>query len=63
MWRLLVEDGRKVGHTFSRPDLIIAAAAVYRGLTVVTRDVGGRRAPPARQANSDRAWRATRLPF
>jgi hypothetical protein len=22
-WRLLVEDGRKVGHTFSQPDLIM----------------------------------------
>jgi hypothetical protein len=39
-WRLLVEDGRKVGHTFSRPDLIIAATALQHGLTVVTRDTG-----------------------
>lgn len=38
-WRLLVEDGRKVGYTFSRPDLIIAAAALHHGLTVVTRNV------------------------
>lgn len=38
-WRLLVEDGRKVGHTFSQPDLIIAAIALHHGLTVVTRDV------------------------
>jgi len=38
-WRLLVEDGRKVGHTFSQPDLIIAATAVHHGLTVVSRDV------------------------
>jgi predicted nucleic acid-binding protein len=38
-WRLLVEDGRKAGHTFSRPDLIIAATALHHGLTVVTRDV------------------------
>jgi len=37
-WRLLVEDGRKAGHTFSRPDLIIAATALHFGLTVVTRD-------------------------
>jgi len=37
-WRLLVEDGRKVGHTFSQPDLIIAATALQHGLTVVTRD-------------------------
>lgn len=39
-WRLLVEDGRKVGHTFSQPDLIIAATAVHHGLTIVTRDTG-----------------------
>jgi predicted nucleic acid-binding protein len=38
-WRLLVEDGRKVGHTFSQPDLIIAATALRHGLTVVSRDV------------------------
>jgi toxin FitB len=37
-WRLLVEDGRKTGHTFSQPDLIIAATALQHGLTVVTRD-------------------------
>jgi predicted nucleic acid-binding protein len=39
-WRLLVEDGRKVGHSFSQPDLIIAATALQHGLTVVTRDTG-----------------------
>lgn len=38
-WRLLVEDGRKAGYTFSQPDLIIAAAALHHGLTVVTRNV------------------------
>ena len=38
-WRLLVEDGRKTGHTFSQPDLIIAATALHHGLTVVTRDM------------------------
>jgi predicted nucleic acid-binding protein len=37
-WRLLVEDGRKAGHTYSQPDLIIAATALHHGLTVVTRD-------------------------
>ena len=40
-WGLLVEDGRKGGHTFSQPDLIIAATALDHGLTVVTRDVSG----------------------
>jgi toxin FitB len=39
-WRLLVEDGRKARHTFSQPDLIIAATALDHGLTVVSRDVG-----------------------
>ncbi len=39
-WRLLVEEGRKVGHTFSQPDLIIAAIALQHGLTVVTRHTG-----------------------
>jgi predicted nucleic acid-binding protein len=37
-WRLLVEEGRKVGHTFSQPDLIIAATAQHHGITVVTRN-------------------------
>jgi len=37
-WRLLVEAGRKEGHTFSQPDLIIAATALQHGLTVVSRD-------------------------
>lgn len=37
-WRLLVEDGRKAGHTFSQPDLIIAATGLHHGLTKVTRD-------------------------
>jgi predicted nucleic acid-binding protein len=37
-WRLLMEDGRKVGHAFSPPDLIIAATARHHGLTVVPRD-------------------------
>lgn len=39
-WRLLVEEERKAGHTFSQPDLIIAATALVHGLTVVTRDAG-----------------------
>jgi predicted nucleic acid-binding protein len=39
-WRLLVEEGRKARHTFSQPDLIIAATALDHGLTVVSRDVG-----------------------
>lgn len=39
-WRLLVAEGRKVGRTFTQPDLFIAATALYHGLTVVTRDIG-----------------------
>jgi predicted nucleic acid-binding protein len=38
--RVLLEGGRKTGHTFSQPDLIIAATALHHGLTVVTRDRG-----------------------
>jgi predicted nucleic acid-binding protein len=37
-WRLLVEEGRRIGHTFSQPDLIIAATALDHGLTIVSRD-------------------------
>lgn len=37
-WRLLVDVGRKQGHTFTQPDLIIAATAIVHGMTVVTRD-------------------------
>jgi hypothetical protein len=37
-WGLLVEEGRTGGHTFSQPDLIIAATAQHRGLTVASRD-------------------------
>jgi predicted nucleic acid-binding protein len=37
-WRLLVEQGRKAGHTFSQPDLVIAATALDHGLTLVSRD-------------------------
>jgi hypothetical protein len=32
--------GRKAGHIFSQPDLIIGATALHHGLTVVTRDTG-----------------------
>lgn len=37
-WRLLIEGGRKTGHTYSQPDLMIAATALHFGLTVVSRD-------------------------
>ena len=61
-WRLMIEEGRKVNHTFSQPDLIIAATAAHHGLVMVTRDISDyRRAqiplfnpwvdPPALQAS------------
>ena len=37
-WRLLVEEGRKKGHTFGEPDVLIAATAIHHGLTIVSRD-------------------------
>ena len=37
-WRTLMEDGRKIGHTYSHPDLVLAATALHYELTVVTRD-------------------------
>ena len=37
-WRLLVEEGRKARHTFSQPDLIMAATALEYGLTIVSRN-------------------------
>ncbi len=37
-WRLLMVEGRKSGHTYSHPDLLLAATALHHGLTVVTRD-------------------------
>ena len=40
-WRSLVNEGRKAGHTFSQPDLIIAATGRHHGLTIVTRDSTG----------------------
>jgi toxin FitB len=38
-WRHLVEAGRKRGHTYSEPDVLIAASALIEQLVVVTRDV------------------------
>lgn len=37
-WRILVEAGRKVGHTLSQPDLILAATARHYSLTMMSRD-------------------------
>lgn len=37
-WRYLVEGGRKLGHTFPQPDLILAAQALEHDLTLVTRN-------------------------
>ncbi|MDH4073973.1 MAG: PIN domain-containing protein [Gammaproteobacteria bacterium] len=38
-WRLMLEVGRKKGHTFSEPDFLIAALAALADLIVVSRDV------------------------
>jgi predicted nucleic acid-binding protein len=38
-WRVLVEAGRKARHTFTQPDLFIAATALHYGLTILSRDV------------------------
>ena len=37
-WRLLVEQGRKAGHTYSQPDLFLAATSLQYGATLVTRN-------------------------
>lgn len=37
--RRMVERGRAANHTFSQPDLFIAATAAVHGLSVVTRNV------------------------
>ena len=38
-WRQVVEAGRRRGHTYSEPDVLIAAAALVEQLVVVSRDV------------------------
>lgn len=38
-WRRMVARGRAVNHTFSQPDLFIAATAAVHDLAVVTRNV------------------------
>jgi predicted nucleic acid-binding protein len=38
-WRRMVARGRAVNHTFSQPDLFIAATAAVHRLAVVTRNV------------------------
>jgi predicted nucleic acid-binding protein len=37
-WRILMDEGRKTGHTYSHPDLLLASTALHHRLTVVTRD-------------------------
>jgi toxin FitB len=37
-WRLMAEAGRQRHHTYSQPDLFVAATASVHGLTVVTRN-------------------------
>ena len=38
IWRRLVEQGKAMRHTFSQPDLFIAATAILHDLCVVTRN-------------------------
>lgn len=38
-WRLMLEAGRRRGHTFGQLDLFIAAIAAHNDLIVITRDV------------------------
>ncbi|MFY9293619.1 MAG: type II toxin-antitoxin system VapC family toxin [Methylorubrum rhodinum] len=58
-WRLLFEEGRKARHTFTQPDLIIAATAIQHDLTVVTRDVNDYRRAQVAVMNP---WLATHSP-
>lgn len=37
-WRMMVEAGRQRRHTYSQPDLLVAATASVHGLTLVSRD-------------------------
>ena len=37
-WRPLMEGGRRIGYTYSHPDLVLAATALHHGLSVVTRN-------------------------
>ncbi len=50
-WRLLVAEGRKIRHTFSQPDLIIAATALQHDLVIVTRNESDYRLAKARIFN------------
>ena len=37
-WKMLQSEGRRRGHTFSQPDLFIAATAAYHAFVAVSRD-------------------------
>jgi predicted nucleic acid-binding protein len=38
-WYPLIDEDRKTGHSFSQPDLLIAATGAHHGRTVVTREI------------------------
>ncbi|MDH0032185.1 MULTISPECIES: type II toxin-antitoxin system VapC family toxin [unclassified Acinetobacter] len=38
-WRILLEQGRKQGYTYSQPDLFIATTALHYNLGLVTRNI------------------------
>jgi predicted nucleic acid-binding protein len=37
-WRVLMAEGRKINHTYSPPDLILAATCLEHDLTLITRN-------------------------
>jgi predicted nucleic acid-binding protein len=41
----MIEAGRKRGHTFSHPGILVRATAAQHGLTVVTRNSSMRKYP------------------
>jgi toxin FitB len=59
-WHLVVEEGRKAAHTFSQPDLIIAATALHHDLTVLTRVPRIKRGPATRSSTRGPTLRLTR---
>ncbi len=54
-WRTLMEDGRKTGHTYSHPDLVIAATALHHGLPVATGAISTRPGCRSSTRGSDKA--------
>ncbi len=51
IWRSLMARGRKANRTYSQPDLILAATAIERDVTLATRNVKDFRDLPLRVIN------------